>query len=57
MADQQDGVDFALAAYREEGAWQVQQLAHDVLGDIEEARARAKVVRGWVMDTYLLRRR
>ena len=35
MADQQDGVDFALAAYREEGVWQVQQLAHDVLGDIE----------------------
>ena len=34
MADQQDGVDFALAAYREEGTWQVQQLAHDVLGDI-----------------------
>ena len=35
MADQQDGVDFALAAYREEGVWQVQELAHDVLGDIE----------------------
>jgi len=35
MADQRDGVDFALAAYREEGVWQVQQLAHDVLGDID----------------------
>ena len=35
MVDQQDGVDFALAAYREEGVWQVQELAHDVLGDIE----------------------
>jgi putative tRNA adenosine deaminase-associated protein len=35
MADQQDGVDFALAAYREEGVWQLQELAHDVLGDIE----------------------
>jgi putative tRNA adenosine deaminase-associated protein len=35
MADQQDGVDFALAAYREEGVWQVQELAHDVLGDVE----------------------
>jgi len=35
MADQQDGVDFALAAYREEGVWQVQELAHDVLGDID----------------------
>jgi len=35
MADQQDGVDFALAAYREEGVWQVQELAHDVLADVE----------------------
>lgn len=35
MAEQHDGIDFALAAYREEGEWQVQQLAHDVLGDIE----------------------
>ncbi len=34
MADQLDGVDFALAAYREEGSWQVQELAHDVLEDI-----------------------
>lgn len=29
----------------------------DVLGEIQEARAKAKAVRGWVMDTYLLRRR
>ena len=35
MADQLDGVDFALAAYREEGVWQVQELAHDVLADVE----------------------
>ncbi|MFC6285524.1 tRNA adenosine deaminase-associated protein [Nocardioides sp. GCM10027113] len=35
MADQLDGVDFALAAYREEGVWQVQELAHDVIEDIE----------------------
>ncbi len=35
MADQQDGVDFALAAYREEGMWQVQELAHDVLVDVD----------------------
>ena len=35
MADQLDGVDFALAAYREEGVWQVEELAHDTLGDIE----------------------
>jgi putative tRNA adenosine deaminase-associated protein len=34
MADQIDGVDFALAAYREEGVWQVQELAHDVIEDI-----------------------
>jgi len=35
MADQIDGVDFALAAYREEGVWQVQELAHDVLVDLD----------------------
>jgi putative tRNA adenosine deaminase-associated protein len=35
MADQLDGVDFALAAYREEGAWQVAELAPDVLVDVE----------------------
>ena len=35
MADQTDGVDFALAAYREEGVWQVQELAHDVLADVD----------------------
>jgi putative tRNA adenosine deaminase-associated protein len=35
MADQLDAVDFALAAYREEGEWQVQELAHDVLADVE----------------------
>ena len=35
MSDSIDGVDFALAAYREEGVWQVQELAHDILGDID----------------------
>ncbi len=35
MSDQLDGVDFALAAYREEGVWQVEELAHDVLTDVE----------------------
>jgi putative tRNA adenosine deaminase-associated protein len=35
VADQLDGVDFALAAYREEGVWQVEELAHDVLTDVE----------------------
>ncbi len=34
MADQIDGIDFALAAYREEGVWTVQELAHDVLEDM-----------------------
>jgi len=36
MAELQDGVDFALAAYREEGVWQVQELAHDVLEDVDK---------------------
>jgi putative tRNA adenosine deaminase-associated protein len=35
MADQLDGIDFALAAYREEGVWQLQELAHDVLADVD----------------------
>ena len=35
MAEQLQEVDFALAAYREEGVWQVQELAHDVLENIE----------------------
>lgn len=35
MADQQDAVDFALAAYREEGLWEVQALAHDLVGDLD----------------------
>ncbi len=34
MADQIDAVDFALAAYREEGDWQVQELAPDVFEDV-----------------------
>lgn len=33
-ADQAEGVDFALAAYREEGVWQVQEIAHSLLADI-----------------------
>ena len=35
-----DGVDFALAAYREEGVWQVQELAHDVLDDVDTLATR-----------------
>jgi putative tRNA adenosine deaminase-associated protein len=30
-----DAVDFALAAYREEGAWQVAELTHDHVEDVE----------------------
>ncbi len=33
--EHEDGVDFALAAYREEGVWQVEEIAHDQLGDVE----------------------
>lgn len=35
MSDQLEGVDFAVAVYREEGTWTVQDLAHDVLADVE----------------------
>ncbi len=35
MAELIDAVDFALAAYREEGSWTVEELAHDVLEDID----------------------
>jgi putative tRNA adenosine deaminase-associated protein len=35
MAETMDGVDFALAAYREEGMWTVQELVHDTLVDVE----------------------
>ena len=34
MSEQIDGVDFALAAYREEGVWQVVELVHDVLTEV-----------------------
>ena len=39
MSEQIEGIDFAVAAYREEGMWQVQELAHDVLTDIERLAA------------------
>ncbi len=35
MTDQLEGIDFALAAFREEGVWQVQELADTVLTDID----------------------
>jgi putative tRNA adenosine deaminase-associated protein len=34
MSDAIEGVDFALAVYREEGVWQVEELAHDLLTDV-----------------------
>jgi len=35
MLDQLEGVDFALAAFREEGDWQVQEVSDTALTDIE----------------------
>ena len=35
MAEQLEAVDFAVAAYREDGDWQVEELAHDQLADVE----------------------
>ena len=39
MADQQDDVDFALAAYREEGVWQLQELTDVALADFDTLTA------------------
>jgi putative tRNA adenosine deaminase-associated protein len=39
MSEQLEGVDFALAVYREEGVWTVQELAHDLLTDVETLTA------------------
>jgi putative tRNA adenosine deaminase-associated protein len=36
MAEQIEAVDFALAAYREEGVWNVAELAHDVIEDVDK---------------------
>jgi putative tRNA adenosine deaminase-associated protein len=36
MDEPEDGIDFALAAYREDGVWEVEDLAHDHLGDVED---------------------
>lgn len=33
--EQLEDIDFALAAYREEGEWQVQEIAHALLGDLD----------------------
>lgn len=39
MAEAIEGIDFALAVFREEGVWQVQELAHDLLTDVESLAA------------------
>lgn len=39
MADQAESVDFALAAYREEGVWQLQELADTALASLETLAA------------------
>lgn len=39
MAEAIEGIDFALAVFREEGVWQVQELAHDLLTDVETLAA------------------
>ena len=35
VVEHDDGIDFAVAAFREDGEWTVQDLAHDQLGDVE----------------------
>ncbi|WP_395659003.1 tRNA adenosine deaminase-associated protein [Nocardioides sp.] len=35
MAEQTDAVDYALAAYREDGSWTVEELVLDVLEDVD----------------------
>lgn len=35
MAELLDAVDFAVAAYRDEGGWRVAELAHDLVADVD----------------------
>ncbi len=42
-----EGVDFAVVAYREEGVWQLQELAPDTVGDLDNF---AKELRRWPGD-------
>lgn len=37
--EQIEGVDFAVAAYREEGVWQVEEIAHSLLADVDTLAA------------------
>ena len=43
MSDRTDGIDFALAAYREGDAWQLQELVHDVLDAIEKSAKTGRI--------------
>jgi putative tRNA adenosine deaminase-associated protein len=55
MSDQSEanaeGIDFALVAYREEGVWQVEQIAPDVIEDIDSLVAE---LRRWPGDGWSL---
>ncbi len=46
MAEQIDAVDFALAAYRDEGEWQVQELGHDLVADVDTLASALRRFRG-----------
>jgi len=35
MSEQAEGIDFALAAYREEGVWTIAELAADAVADVD----------------------
>jgi putative tRNA adenosine deaminase-associated protein len=35
VGEQTEEIDFAVAAYREEGAWQVQEIAHTLIEDVD----------------------
>ena len=46
LADEVDGVDYAVAAYREDGFWQVEELAGDVLdGELDDVEALVDALR------------
>ncbi len=47
MAQDVEGVDFALVAYREEGEWQVEQITEDRVSDIDRLSAE---LRRWPGD-------
>jgi putative tRNA adenosine deaminase-associated protein len=46
VVDQDDAIDFALAAYREDDQWTVHDLAHDHLDDVETIAEALRRLRG-----------